>query len=73
MSEKWESESLRWIHSVRKRSYEKTKGKSLKELALGPTQAAKALSKKLGLKRVPLPTDTTPAAHARTGRKGRRA
>ena len=25
MSKKWESESLGWIHAVRKRNYEKTK------------------------------------------------
>ena len=57
MSEKWESESLRWIHSVRKQSYQKTKGKSLGEILIGPSPEAKALAKKLGLQRVPLRTE----------------
>lgn len=54
MSEKWESESLRWIHALRKKSYQKTKGKSLEDLPTGPTKEAKALAKKLRLQRVSL-------------------
>ena len=57
MSEKWESESLRWIHSVRNQSYKKTKGKSLEDLPVGPSGKAKALARRLGLQRVPLRTE----------------
>ena len=53
MSKKWESESLGWIHAVRKRNDEKTKGKSLAELSPGPTAKTVALVKKLRLQRVP--------------------
>jgi len=52
MSEKWESESLSWIHAVRKRNYEKTKGKSLAELSPGPGAKCDALIRKLKLQRV---------------------
>ena len=51
MSKKWESESLGWIHAIRKRNYEKTKGKSLAELSPGPTAKSDALVKKLKLQR----------------------
>ncbi len=54
MSKKWESESLSWIHAVRKRNYEKSKGKSLAELSPGPGAKTDALVKKLKLQRVPL-------------------
>jgi hypothetical protein len=47
MSKKWESESLDWIHAIRKRNYEKTKGKSLAELSPGPSAKSDALVKKL--------------------------
>jgi hypothetical protein len=51
MSKKWESESLDWIHAIRKRNYEKTKGKSLAELSPGPSGKSDALVKKLKLQR----------------------
>ena len=54
MSKKWESESLGWIHAVRKRNYEKTKGKSFAELSPGPDAKTDALVKKLRLQRVPV-------------------
>ena len=63
MSKKWESESLGWIHAVRTRNYEKTKGKSLAELSPGPTAKTEALVKKLRLQRVPV------RAHKKTGTK----
>jgi hypothetical protein len=69
MSEKWESDSLRWIHSVRKQSYQKTKGKSLEELSSGPSAEAKALAKRLGLQRVPLRTEKRPGARGRARRR----
>jgi hypothetical protein len=56
MSEKWESESLSWIHAVRKRNYEKTKGKSLAELSPGPGAKTDALIRKLKLQRVAVRT-----------------
>ena len=66
MSEKWESDSLRWIHSVSKQSYKKTKGKSLEQLPVGPSAEAKALAKKLGLQRIHLRTERRPGAKGRT-------
>ena len=54
MSKKWESESLTWIHAVRKRNYEKTKGKSLAELSPGLGAKTDALVKILKLQRVPV-------------------
>lgn len=65
MSKKWESESLSWIHAVRKRNYEKTKGKSLAELSPGPGAKADALVRKLKLQRVPVGT------HKKTATKRR--
>ena len=65
MSKKWESESLSWIHAVRKRHYEKTKGKSLAELSPGPGAKTTALIRKLKLQRVPART------HNKTATKGR--
>jgi hypothetical protein len=56
MSEQWESESLSWIHAVRKRNYEKTKGKSLAELSPGPGDKTDALIRKLKLQRVAVRT-----------------
>ena len=61
MSERWESDSLRWIHSVRKQSYKRTKGKSLEQLAVGPSAEARALAKRLRLPRVPLRGEQKPA------------
>jgi hypothetical protein len=54
MSKKCESESLGWIHAIRKRNYEKTKGKSLAELSPGPGAKSKTLVKKLKLQRAPV-------------------
>jgi hypothetical protein len=51
MSKKWESESLGWIHAIRKRNYEKTKGKSLAALSPGLSAKSNALVKKLKLQR----------------------
>lgn len=65
MSEKWESDSLRWIHSLRKQSYQKTKEKSLRELPLGPSAEAKALVKKLGLQRAPLRAEKRPVTKSK--------
>ena len=65
MSKKWESESLSWIHAVRKRNYEKTKGKSLVEHSPGPGAKTDALVKKLKLQRVPVPV------HKKAANKGR--
>lgn len=59
MSDKWESDSLRWIHAVRKQIYKKTKGKSLRELTPEPSAEAKGLAKKLRLQRVPLRGERT--------------
>ena len=54
MSEKWESNSLRWIHELREENYKRTKRKSLRKLPVGPTRDAQALARKLGLQRVAL-------------------
>lgn len=54
MSEKWESESLRWIHEVREKNYRRARGKPLRQLPLGPSHKAQALSRKLGLQRASL-------------------
>jgi hypothetical protein len=69
MSEKWESESLRWIHDVRKKNYQKSKGIALRDLAASPTKDAKALAKKLRLKRVALRKTSMPAARNKTHAK----
>ena len=65
MSKKWESESLSWIHAVRKRNYEKTKGKLLAELSPGPGAKTDALIRKLKLQRV------AARAHKKTATKRR--
>lgn len=54
MSEKWESDSLRWIHEVREENYKRTKRKPLEKLPLGPSRAAQALIRALGLRRAAL-------------------
>jgi hypothetical protein len=54
MSEKWESDSLRWIHELREKNYRQVKGKPLREFPVGPSREAQALIRKLGLKRTPL-------------------
>jgi len=54
MSERWESDSLRWIHEVREANYKRGKGKSLHKLFSGPSREARALVRRLGLQRVAL-------------------
>ena len=54
MSEKWESESLRWIHKLREKNYRRAKGRPLRKLPLGASREAQALSRKLGLQRTSL-------------------
>jgi len=53
MGEKWESDSLRWIHEVREENYKQIQGKPLGKFPLGPSRAAHTLARRLGLKRVP--------------------
>lgn len=54
MSEKWESDSLSWIHEVREKNYKRAKGKPLRKLLPGPSREAQALSRRLRLQRMPL-------------------
>ena len=54
MVEKWESDSLRWIHDVREENYKRSKGKPLRRLPSKPSREAQSLSRRLGLKRVSL-------------------
>ncbi len=54
MSEKWESDSLSWIHEVREKNYKRAKGKPLKGFSPGPSREAQALSRRLRLQRMPL-------------------
>jgi len=54
MSEKWESDSLSWIHEVREKNYKRAKGKPLRGLTPGPSREAQALSRRLRLQRTPL-------------------
>jgi len=54
MSEKWESDSLSWIHEVRETNYKRAKGKPLRVVPAGPSREAQALSRRLRLKRLPL-------------------
>ncbi len=46
MSEKWESDSLSWIHEVREKNYKRARGKPLKGLSPGPSREAQALSRR---------------------------
>lgn len=69
MSEKWESNSLTWIHAIRKRNYEKTKDKSLAELSPEPSAKVKSLVKKLRLQRVPLRVQKQPTTGRRVVRR----
>ena len=69
MSEKWESDSLTWIHAVRKRNYEKTKGRTLAELSPEPSAKVKSLVKKLRLQRVPLRVQKKPTTGRRVIRR----
>jgi len=54
MSEKWESESLSWIHEIREKNYKRARGKPLRELPAVPSREARALSRRLRLQRMPL-------------------
>ena len=54
MSEKWESDSLSWIHEIREKNYKRAKGKPLRGLPPGPSREARALSRRLRLQRMPL-------------------
>jgi len=54
MSEKWESDSLSWIHEVRETNYKRAKGKPLRGLLPRPSREAQALSRRLRLQRMPL-------------------
>lgn len=69
MSEKWESDSLTWIHAIRKRNYEKTKDKTLAELSPEPSAKVKSLVKKLRLQRVPLRVQKQPTTGRRVVRR----
>lgn len=52
MRERWESESLRWLHELREENYRRAKGKPLRKLSPGPTPAARTLARKLDLQHV---------------------
>ncbi len=60
MSERWESDSLRWIHEVREKKYKRGRGKSLETLFSGPSRKARALVRKLRLQRVVLRPEAKP-------------
>lgn len=67
MSERWESDSLRWIHEVREANYKRGKSKSLHKLFSGPSRRAQALVRKLRLQRVTLRPEAKPPAKRQTG------
>jgi len=67
MSERWESDSLRWIHEVREKNYKRGKGKSLEKLRPGPSRKAQALARRLGLQHVALRPEAKPLAKRQTG------
>ena len=67
MSERWESDSLRWIHEVREANYKRGKGKSLDKLISGPSRKARALVRKLRLQRVTLRPEAKPLAKRQAG------
>lgn len=67
MSEKWESDSLSWIHEVREKNYKRAKGKRLSGLLPGPSREAKALSRRLRLQRMPLRPEERLAPKRRVG------
>ena len=58
MAEKWESDSLRWIHEVRAANYRRTKHIPLRKLPIGLSPEAKALVEQLGLRVVEAPRRT---------------
>lgn len=47
--EKWESESLAWIHKIREQSYKETKGTDLWVVAQRTNRNAQEFIKSLGL------------------------
>lgn len=49
----WETESLKWIHEVRKRNYERTKHLKVTELPLPTSEEVDRLAAEFGLARVP--------------------
>lgn len=57
MREKWDSDSLRWIHEVREENYLRTRDKTLRAMSPSPSAAARTLLRRLGLRRVPLRRD----------------
>ncbi len=67
MSEKWESDSLNWIHEVRETNYKRAKGKPLRGLLPGPGREAQALRRRLRLKRLPLRPEERSAPKGRFG------
>ena len=67
MSERWESESLRWIHEIREQNYKRTRGKLLRKLSLGPSREVQALARRLGLQRVPLRSEERQIPKRRSG------
>jgi len=69
MSEKWESDSLSWIHEVREKNYKRAKGKPLSGLLPGPSRKAQALSRRLRLKRLPLRPEERLTPKRRVGRR----
>lgn len=48
--EKWEYKSLEWIHKVREKDYNKTKGLSPKKILEKTRKATEGTAKALGLK-----------------------
>ena len=67
MSERWESDSLRWIHEVREENYKHGRGKSLETLFSRPSRKALALARKLHLQRVALRPEAKPLSKRRAG------
>jgi len=67
MSERWESDSLRWIHEVREKNYRRARGKSLDKLISGPSRKARVLVRKLRLQRVTLRPETKPLPKRQAG------
>jgi len=67
MSEKWESNSLSWIHEVREKNYKRAKGKPLRGLLPKPSREAQALSRRLRLKWLPLRPEERSAPKRRVG------
>ena len=62
MRDRWESDSLRWIHTVREERFRRTSRKRLAQLSSGPSREAQALMRKLDLPRAPLRPEARLAA-----------